>query len=248
MLTTDLAGLPLANRPSSIAGLGVSERGAEPKGRSMDLLPLRCYGLIFATGRTFPLPCHRTLGSPGGGIGNPALQCRTRRFRSRAPIRADWESWGVASAGSSPSSRAFGSVIPPLEARDDRLGGRRRLGRRHRRVLPQGSLRSWPQYSVNGPWIVSGLHEGLLYLADAFRGSASPRFPQAELFRGGLIQQTCHREPLGLLVALDGRLGARSENSIVRTWVIALLLEPLLRLPDERLAWRRHLVRRRGGS
>ena len=39
----------------------------------MDLLPLRCYGLIFATGRTFPLPCCRALVSPGGGIGNPAL-------------------------------------------------------------------------------------------------------------------------------------------------------------------------------
>jgi hypothetical protein len=27
----------------------------------MDLLPLRCYGLILATGRTFPLACRRAL-------------------------------------------------------------------------------------------------------------------------------------------------------------------------------------------
>src|SRR5712692_8920184 len=64
MLTTDLAGFTLADRPNSIAGLGVPERDAEPKGRSMDLLPLRCYGLILATGRTFPWPCRRALVSP----------------------------------------------------------------------------------------------------------------------------------------------------------------------------------------
>ena len=35
MFTTDSAGITFANRPASIAGLGVSERGAELKGRSI---------------------------------------------------------------------------------------------------------------------------------------------------------------------------------------------------------------------
>jgi hypothetical protein len=78
MFTTDFIGITLANRPTSIAGLGVSEGGAEPKARSMSLFALRAYPLILAApGR-----------SSGGCAGRPCASLRRRRLGDSAQHRA----------------------------------------------------------------------------------------------------------------------------------------------------------------
>ena len=81
MFTTDFIGITLANRPTSIAGLGASEGGAEPQARSMSLFALRAYPLILAApGR-----------SSGGCAGRPCRQApapTARRF-SAAPGDSD---------------------------------------------------------------------------------------------------------------------------------------------------------------
>lgn len=49
---TDFAGITFTNRLTSIAGLGVSERGTEQKARNMSLFALKGRPLILAAPRT----------------------------------------------------------------------------------------------------------------------------------------------------------------------------------------------------